>query len=126
MLKKKKSVRLAKTLIEKRKARTLKKKTIIDDIRLGCSASESARRQNICEGTLRQWQFYDKQFCAQLKSGRLQGIRHMKKCLLIELQSGKSIQDAVGDVGLSVSTIRNWRKRDPRFHSAVNSALGKK
>jgi transposase len=126
MLKKKKSIRLVKTLIEKRKARKLRKKAIIDDVKLGCSASESARRHDVCEGTLRQWQFYDKQFCAQLKSGRQQGIKHLKKCLLIELKSGKLLKDAVLEVGVTTSTIQNWRRRDAKFHSAVRSALGKK
>jgi transposase len=125
MLKKKKSARIRKTLAEKRKARQLMKKTIIDDVKVGCSASESARRHNVCEGTLRQWQFYDNKFNAQLKSGRQQGIKHLKKCLLIELRAGKLLKDAVKEVGITTSTIQNWRRKDPRFHSAVRSALGK-
>ena len=125
MVKKKQSARIRSILAEKRKARRLMKKSIIDDVKVGCSASESARRHKVCEGTLRQWQFYDKQFNAQLKSGRQQGIRHLKKLLLVELRSGKLLRDAVKAIGITTSTIQNWRRKDAKFHSSVRSALGK-
>jgi hypothetical protein len=112
-------------LIERRKIRKRTKDTIIGDVKHGISASESARQHEVCEGTLRQWQFYDKQFNARLKAARLQGIRYVKKLLLAELRAGKLLKDAVKTLGTTTSTIQNWRNKDPKFRNSVRIALGK-
>jgi transposase len=112
-------------LIDKRRARQRMKNAIVGDVKQGYSASASARKHRVCEGTLRQWQFHDKQFSARFKSARQQGIRYLKTFLLTGLQAGIMLKDAAQAVGTSTSTIQNWRKKDPKFHAAVRAALGK-
>ena len=112
-------------LIAKRKARQRVKHSIIGDVKQGYHASASARKHSVCEGTLRQWQFYDKQFNARLKSARQQGIRYIKRVLLSGLRAGHLLKDAAQAVGTTTSTIQNWRKQDPQFRAAVRAALGK-
>ena len=112
-------------LIEKRRARQRMKNAIMDDVKQGYSASASARKHGVCEGTLRQWQFHDKLFRARFKPARRQGIRYLKTILLAGLQAGKLLKDAARAVETNPSTIQSWRKKDPKFQAAVRAALGK-